>query len=448
MSSPWPEHSIAEIAAGESNSLTGGPFGSDLVSADYRESGVPVIRGSNFSGESRFIRGPFAHVDTDKAAALARNQARPGDVVFTQRGTVGQVALVPEDLGYERFVISQSQMRLTCDRSRVLPEFVYYWFRSPRVLDYINRHTIATGVPHTNLGILKQTPILLPPLAEQRELVGHLLNLDERIASLRGLADASDRLFQALFDAWFVDYEPVGRAHHPCLGGLDDRLFPKTLVSTAYGRIPEAWEVIGLLECGEFRNGAAFKREHFATTGVGMPVIKIAEIHRGVGTQTRWSESGGRRPLRLHDGDMLFAWSGNPQTSIGTSLWGGGEAWLNQHIFKVIPNAASDLPHLYGVLRRFQPVFVEIARNHQTTGLGHIAKKDLRRLNVVQPPTQVREAFAELCAPLVTSMVECKQEILALARARDFLLPQLLSGHLSERLVAEPDASLSQPRRG
>ncbi len=436
MSSPWPEHSIAEIAARESNALTGGPFGSDLVSADYRKSGVPVIRGSNFSGESRFIRGPFAHVDSEKAATLARNQARPGDVVFTQRGTVGQVALVPDDLGYERFVISQSQMRLTCDRSRVLPEFVYYWFRSPKVLDYINRHTIATGVPHTNLGILKQTPILLPPLAEQRELVSHLLNLDERIASLRGLGLASDRLFQALFDAWFVDYEPIGNAQHPCLGGLGGHLFPNTLVATADGKIPDTWEITGLLDCGEFRNGAAFKREHFTAKGVGLPVIKIAEIHRGVGSQTRWSESGGRRPLRLQDGDMLFAWSGNPQTSIGTSLWGGGEAWLNQHIFKVMPTTASDLPHLYGVLRRFQPVFVEIARNHQTTGLGHIAKKDLRRLKVVQPPAQVREAFAKLCAPLITSIVQCKREILALARARDFLLPQLLGGHLSEHFAA------------
>jgi len=443
MSSPWPELALAEIASTDDHALTGGPFGSDLVSADYRESGVPVIRGSNFSGESRFIRGPFAYVEADKAAALARNQARPGDVVFTQRGTVGQVALIPDNLGFERFVISQSQMKLTCDPQRVLPEFVYYWFRSPKVLDYLYRHTIATGVPHTNLGILRKTPIFLPSLAEQRALVSHLLNLDERIASLRGLAIASERLFQALFDAWFVDYEAVGDPRHPCLGGLScmgrygelgSRLFPDTMASTAYGSIPQGWEVIGLLECAEFRNGTAFKAADFGPAGVGMPVIKIAEIHRGVGAQTRWSSTGGRKQRRLADGDILFAWSGNPQTSIGISLWGGGPAWLNQHIFQVIPPFSEDGAHLYGLLRHLQPRFVEIARNHQTTGLGHVAKKDLRRIQVAMPPRPVREAFTTLTASLISSIVESKREILALEKARDLLLPQLLGGHLRARL--------------
>jgi len=440
---PWPELLLEEIAAPRANALTGGPFGSDLVSADYRSSGVPVIRGSNFSGESRHIRGPFAYVGADKASALARNQARPGDVVFTQRGTVGQVALVPDDLGYERFVISQSQMRLTCDRDQVLPEFVYYWFRSPKVLDYIDRHTIATGVPHTNLGILRKTPILVPPLAEQRTIVEHLLTLDERIASLRGLAAAVGRLFQALFDAWFVDFEPVGDPRHPCLcgissvseyGSLSGRLFPDELVSTAYGTIPAGWEAVGLLECAEFRNGTAFKSGDFGPTGVGKPVIKIAEIHRGIGAQTRWSTTGGRRVRPIDDGDILFAWSGNPQTSIGTSLWGGGPAWLNQHIFQVLPDYGGDRAYLYGLLRHLQPVFVEIARNHQTTGLGHVAKKDLRRLQIIRPPATVREAFATLTEHLMASMVESQREIISLARARDFLLPQLLGGHLRDRL--------------
>lgn len=449
---PWPELSLEAIAAPKGNALTGGPFGSDLVSADYRSSGVPVIRGSNFSGEGRYIRGPFAYVGADKASALARNQARPGDVVFTQRGTVGQVALVPDDLGYERFVISQSQMRLTCDRSQVLPEFVYYWFRSPKVLDYIDRHTIATGVPHTNLGILRKTPILVPPLAEQRTIVEHLLTLDERIESLRGLTAAVGRLFQALFDAWFVDYEPVGDPRHPSLcglssvaehGSLSGRIFPDELVSTAYGTIPAGWEAVGLLECAEFRNGTAFKSDDFCPSGAGKPVIKIAEIHRGVGPQTRWSSTGGRRVRPIDDGDILFAWSGNPQTSIGTSLWGGGPAWLNQHIFQVIPDYGADRAYLYGLLRHLQPVFVEIARNHQTTGLGHVAKKDLRRLTIIRPPAPVREAFATLTEHLMASMVESQREIIALARARDFLLPQLLGGHLRDRLP--PAATPGQP---
>ncbi|MCA9658795.1 MAG: restriction endonuclease subunit S [Myxococcales bacterium] len=438
MSLGWPELPLEAIAADEPNALAGGPFGSDLVSDDYRDAGVPVIRGSNFAAEGRFIRGPFAYVSAAKAEQLSRSRARPGDVVFTQRGTVGQVALVPEDLGHDRFVISQSQMKLTCDRRRVLPEFVYYWFRSPLVLDYLDRHTIATGVPHTNLGILRKTPIVLPPLREQRVIAEHLLTLDDRIAALRDLERALERLHRALFRAWFVDFEPVGDPAHPTLRGLPDGLFPDDLAAPAGdpdgAPLPRGWARGGLLDRAEFRNGTAFRPVDFSEPDVGMPVIKIAELSRGVGPQTRWSVTGGRRERRLEDGDVLFAWSGNPQTSIGTTLWGGGPAWLNQHIYQVLPDAPSDRAYLYGLLRRLQPDFVEIARNNQTTGLGHVAKKDLRRLEVLVPPPAVRDAFAELSAPLLDGVVAAKREVLALARARDFLLPHLLRGGLHRRL--------------
>ena len=426
----WAECKLEDIAADDDGALAGGPFGSDLVSADYQEAGVPVIRGSNFDGEGRFIRGPFVFVSEAKAEALARNQARPGDVVFTQRGTLDQVAIVADDLEYPAYVISQSQMKLTCDRQRVLPEYVYYWFRSPRALDYIHRHTIATGVPHTNLGILRQTPLLLPPLAEQERIVGYLLALDDRIAALRGLIAGADALFQLLFREWFVDFVAVTDPRSPAVPAEARALYPDRLEDGPCGPVPAGWTCAPLLDAAEFQNGTAFKSADFSEPGEGLPVIKIAELRRGLGRQTRWSVGGGARKRPLRDGDLLFAWSGNPQTSIGTFLWGGGDAWLNQHIFKIIPPQADALPFLYGLLSHLQPRLVEIARNHQTTGLGHVAKKDLRRLLVVHPPAPVLTAFHALTEPLMAALVDSQREIATLARARDLLLPQLLSGQL------------------
>ncbi|MGJ5776172.1 hypothetical protein ACSBR4_32260, partial [Pseudomonas aeruginosa] len=84
---------LEDLAAPIKNAIVGGPFGSNLVSKDYAESGVPVIRGQNMG--RRWIAGPFAFVSPDKAESLSANKARPGDLVFTQRGTLGQVAIVP-----------------------------------------------------------------------------------------------------------------------------------------------------------------------------------------------------------------------------------------------------------------------------------------------------------------------------------------------------------------
>src|SRR5437762_10436189 len=118
MSTPISRFAIAK-------GLTGGPFGSSLGGRDYTEGGVPVIRGANL-GHGRMIGGDFVFVSDEKVAtALKGNLAEPGDLIFTQRGTLGQVAIVPRG-GYERYVISQSQMRLRVDGSIASVEYLYY----------------------------------------------------------------------------------------------------------------------------------------------------------------------------------------------------------------------------------------------------------------------------------------------------------------------------------
>lgn len=180
--------------------LVGGPFGSSLVNADYTPDGVPVIRGVNMS-VGRFIGGEFAFVSPEKFQRdLARNSAVPRDIIYTQRGTLGQVALVPSG-GAETFVVSQSQMRLRVDPQRAIPEFVYYASTTKDFLRQVDDRAISTGVPHTNLGILAELEIPLPSLAEQRAIAEVLGALDDKIAANTALAAAADDLVRAEYAA-------------------------------------------------------------------------------------------------------------------------------------------------------------------------------------------------------------------------------------------------------
>jgi hypothetical protein len=88
--------------------------------------------------------------------------ARPGDVLFTQRGTLGQVGLIPHDSAHREYVVSQSQMKMTC-ADGVPPEFVVLAFKRPETLAYIEANGAASGVPHINLGFLRRFPIIIPP---------------------------------------------------------------------------------------------------------------------------------------------------------------------------------------------------------------------------------------------------------------------------------------------
>jgi len=77
----------------------------------------------------RWLSGPFAYVTPEKAASLEANHARPSDIIFTQRGTLGQVCLVPEE-PFRRYLVSQSQMKLTVNRDVADALFIYYVFRA------------------------------------------------------------------------------------------------------------------------------------------------------------------------------------------------------------------------------------------------------------------------------------------------------------------------------
>ncbi len=173
--------------------LVGGPFGSSLVGSDYELAGVPVVRGTNL-GFGKYLGGSFVYVSEEKVARdLARNTAAPGDIVFTQRGTLGQVALV-DDSGSSEYVVSQSQMRLRVDPEVAVAEFVYYACSTNQFLKQISDNAISTGVPHINLGILGRLTVPLPSLAAQTGIVNVLGALDDKIAANNKLITVAEEL--------------------------------------------------------------------------------------------------------------------------------------------------------------------------------------------------------------------------------------------------------------
>ena len=225
------EATIDDIVASSRNAIVGGPFGSNLVSRDYVPEGVPVIRGQNMG--NRWVAGDFVFVTPQKAKSLEANLARPGDIVLTQRGTLGQVSLVPL-APFDSYLVSQSQMKVTVNREIADPLFFYYVLSSVEQQDYVRQNAIQTGVPHTNLGILRSTPVPVPSLDEQRAIAHILGTLDDKIELNRRMNETLEAMARALFKSWFIDFDPVRakaalRNHSPLEGE-----------SASQGRSPQA----------------------------------------------------------------------------------------------------------------------------------------------------------------------------------------------------------------
>lgn len=152
-------------------------------------------------------------------------------------------------------------------------------------------------------------------------------------------------------------------------------------------------EKVSLFDLACWKNGLAFKNIQFADKG--KPIIKIAELKNGITTQTRFTEQVFDDNVSLKKGDMLFSWSGNPETSIDVYWYELPDGWLNQHIFKVTPKEFIDKFYLYYLLKSFKKVFTNIASNKQTTGLGHVTVKDLKEIFVNLPDLSYQRLIGE-----------------------------------------------------
>lgn len=241
----WADHSVESIASSSRNAIVGGPFGSDLGALDYRDVGVPVIRGQNMA--RKFVSGAFVFVSDEKANSLESNLAHPGDIIFTQRGTVGQVSIVP-DKPFKRYLISQSQMKLSVNPRKHNSTFLYYLFCSVPQQNSIQESTIQTGVPHINLGILRNYRLFIPALGEQNMIANALDDADAYIESLEQLLSKKRDIKQGAMQELLT-----GKRRLP---GFDGDWLPKRLEEVAdirSGGTPSTHQALfwdgGLLWC-------------------------------------------------------------------------------------------------------------------------------------------------------------------------------------------------------
>jgi type I restriction enzyme S subunit len=184
----WSWMSFEDVSSIRQHAMSSGPFGSALGTKDYREAGVPVIRGQNIQN-GKFVASSFVYVSKEKALELSRSNAYPGDIVVVAVGSSGQAALVPEDL--PRAVLSQNCNKVTVDQSFVNPKFIVLLLQNEIATSQMAEKTTDTVRQFLSLTNLKTTLLPVPPLAEQNEVV-------KRVEKLSLFASQLEKQYQEL----------------------------------------------------------------------------------------------------------------------------------------------------------------------------------------------------------------------------------------------------------
>lgn len=209
----WAVVRLDSLRTSARNAIASGPFGSKLGRRDYVVEGTPVIRGQNLAVGGGFTFEGFVYVTEEKTKELATNLARPGDIVVTQRGTLGQVGLIPDESPFKQFVLSQSQMKITVDADRAEAQYVYAVLCSDEGRQRLVSRTMTSGVPHINLALFKEFDLALPPVGLQRQFTAaakplhHLLH--HLAASAGALTAARDLLLPKLVTG-AIDVDSLG----------------------------------------------------------------------------------------------------------------------------------------------------------------------------------------------------------------------------------------------
>jgi len=384
----WPLVTVDSIKAKVPYACVGGPFGSNLTSKHYVDEGVPVIRGQNLSGSNQFNEEGFVFVSAEKAEALRPNTANRGDVIFTQRGTLGQVGLIPSESNYERYIVSQSQMKLTVDSARVDARYIYQYFRLPSTVQAILNRTITAGVPHINLGILKALELPLPPLNIQRRISDVSQNYDDLIeTNLRRIAllEESARL---LYREWFVNLRFPGYALVKWQDGL-----------------PEGWR-FGQLDQALFLQ-RGFDLPHGARKLGDIPIIASTGVN------------GFHNEAKANGPGVVTGRSG----TLGVVHYVHEDFWpLNTALW------VKEFRSVTPFVAYFMLSDLNLAQYNSGASVPSLDRKVVHSIEVLIPPEKIMALFDEQIGPFF-EQIRALQEMNKCAQyARDELLPKLMSG--------------------
>ena len=307
-----------------------------------------------------------------------------------------------------KFNAYQRTYVITPIRGKVDIKFLYYALSL--CLKQLKNMSQGTSTKFLTVTILNSFSVKLPSISDQRRIASILSSLDRKIELNNKINADLEEMAQAIFKNWFVDFEP-----------FKDGKF----VDSELGMIPEGWKVGRLTEIASYMNGLAMQKFPPENIEDSLPVLKIKELGQGFcGTDSDRCSCNIKDECKIHNGDVIFSWSG----TLLVDVWCGGDCGLNQHLFKVTSKDYPKWFYYYWTKHHLQE-FIHIAKDKAVT-MGHIKRGHLEEAMVAIPDNDSMEKAHELFEPILSKMISLRLESSRLSTLRDTLLPRLMSGEL------------------
>jgi type I restriction enzyme S subunit len=327
---------------------------------------------------------------------------KPNDIVFARTGgSTGRNYFYDGSDGV--FVYAGFLIKFSIDPEKVNPKYVKYYCRSKQYNDWVQSFNTGSTRGNINAQTFGNMEIPLPERKQQDYLVSILEPIDEKIKNNKQVNDNLQQQAAALFESWFVNYDPWD------------------------GVQPSEWENAPLGSFVEIKRGGSPRPIQDFLSDSGLRWLKISDVTSlsspfVLEIKEHIKEEGLRKTVFLHAGELVLSNSATPGIpkilDVDTCIHDG---WL------YFPKSELSKYYLYLFFKHIRKELVALGNGSVFTNL----KTDiLKAFPATKADESTLKEFDALVTPLFDAMLNADRENFKLAAMRDALLPKLMSSEI------------------
>ena len=373
------------------------------VGCTFENSGVNFIKSESLGNSRNIDRSKFAFISEQTHEKLKRSQIEKNDILFSMAGMfLGKTGIVTDDLVPAN--TNQAVAIIRIDTEKANHEYVYYYLNQRSVVQAVNASSAQSAQPNINLKQIGQIEIDLPERKLQDKIVSILSAIDFKIEKNNQINENLEQQARAIFQAWFIDYEPFG------------------------GVAPSAWHPSTLGQIAELKTDSWSPAknpdvmvEHYSIPAFDEQHYPVFEIAAGIKSNKYILNSNSVMISKL-----------NPDTKrIWRPLCLSAHSVCSTEFIVYEAKKQEQRDYIYSILD--STPFLNHLCSHTTGSTNsrqRATPKSTLDFTLCLPPDSIIEDFCQIVTPMYDLIASNIVENQSLAKTRDSLLPRLMSGEL------------------
>lgn len=438
---------------------------------DFDALGYPVLSAKHVKTDGLVNQDSLRFANEEMYKKWMKDEVQEGDIVLTSEAPLGEVFYID---GKTKYVLGQRVFGLRPLREKLEPFYLFAWLASGRGQAELTARSSGSTVTGIRQSELLKICVDLPPIEVQEMIAKNRKDLDDKIENNRQINKSLEKIAQALFKSWFVNFDPVhAKAEAINNGGNEEdariaamsaisgktkeelatmqtispedyaelestaNAFPSSFVESELGLIPEEWEVTKIQDVAKTIKGQSYRSSELAESNTALVTLKSFNRGGGYRLDGLKAYTGTYKEEQVvFAGDLIIAYTdvtqaadviGKPAMVISDSRY--DRLVVSLDVAVVRPENPALKYFLYGLAKT--EIFQQHTNAHSTgTTVLHLSKNAVPDYLFSLPQGALIEAYEKIATPLFSLINESISENKTLLKVRDVLLPRLLSGEI------------------